>query len=269
MNITLETVKDAMQKLEKETWSKGVVMQIVKDKEPAVYNEYMKEKKEKAVERTKHWRMKNPDKVKEYKKKYEQKQTLCECGKMVKNKSKTNHLKSEDHKRRMEQKDKTGEAPKIDKHTCECGGSYTGKNGKWNHQQTSRHKSYFDSINKKIEISKDVPWYKAIKKDGVILHKCTFCDYSSDSPADLQVHTKRRKPASQREKEIECCTNKEFEEQNKKAIETKTKQKESDDCINNLRDKLKTKAEKVAYFEQQMKEGKPMNVFEFTKLMQE
>ena len=101
MNITLETVKESMQKLEKDKWSKGVIMQIVKHSKPEVYDEYIKEKKKLACERTMKWMQDNKEKAREMRKNWKHQEYVCECGRKITNGTKSSHLKTEYHKRHM------------------------------------------------------------------------------------------------------------------------------------------------------------------------
>jgi hypothetical protein len=69
----VQNVEDGIQQLH-DTWGKG--------------EEYMKEKKRKAVENTKRWCEENKDKVKAHRRRYKQKEMMCECGR--KKSSRTN-----------------------------------------------------------------------------------------------------------------------------------------------------------------------------------
>jgi hypothetical protein len=100
-DITVQDVEEGMQKLHNKPWGKSVMLQVVKEHNPAVYDEYMKEKKRKATENAKKWSQENQEKVKANRQKYNQKEGLCECGKKYKEKNKARHLKSTYHQKRI------------------------------------------------------------------------------------------------------------------------------------------------------------------------
>jgi hypothetical protein len=99
------------------------------------------------------------------------------------------------------------------------------------------------------------------------LYKCNFCEFTSISCVDLQVHTKRKKAVGGKEKDIKLCTNKEFLKKNKKNVNEFVKDKEKDEDIEEIRNKLKTIEDRMAYLEQRTHEGRPLDVFAITKLM--
>jgi exopolyphosphatase/pppGpp-phosphohydrolase len=106
-DITVQDVEDGMQQLH-DTWSKGVLIQVLKEQNREVHEEYMKEKKQKAVENTKRWCEEKKDKVKANRRRYNQKEMLCECGRRVKHKHKTRHEKSAYHLKRAKTEHEDG-----------------------------------------------------------------------------------------------------------------------------------------------------------------